>query len=95
VVSGFPQQTGSFSYQATVVSGAQNQSQTFTFSVTAPTLATADVVMQILGPSAPLNADQVRYLDYLGNNNGIFDVGDFLAWVKTTAPPLSSKGGQP
>ena len=95
VLSGFPQQTGTFSYQATVVSGAQNQSQTFTFSVTAPALATADVVTQILGPSAPLNADQVRYLDYLGNNNGVFDVGDFLAWVKTTGAPLSVKGVQP
>jgi hypothetical protein len=95
VLSGFPQQTGNFSYQATVVSGAQNQSQTFTFSVTAPALATADVVTQILGPGAPLNADQVRYLDYLGNNNGVFDVGDFLAWVKTTNPPLSVKGVRP
>ena len=97
ILSGFPQQTGNFSYQATVVSGAQNQSQTFTFSVTAPALATADVVTQMLGPGAPLNADQIRYLDYLGNNNGSFDVGDFLAWVKATgAPPLAQvKGGRP
>ena len=104
ILSGFPQQTGNFSYQATVVSGAQNQSQTFSFSVTAPALATADVVTQILGPAAPLNADQIRYLDFLGNNNTIFDVGDFLAWVKTTGAPLSvevmsrlaqTKGGRP
>lgn len=96
VLSGFPRQTGNYSYQARVASGAQNQTQTFTFSVTAPTLATADVVTQILGPSAPLNADQVRYLDFLGNNNGGFDIGDFLAWVKATgAPLLISKGGRP
>jgi M6 family metalloprotease-like protein len=87
VLSGFPRETGSFTYTATVTSGAQSQGKTFTFSITAPTLATADVTAQLLGPAAPLNADQVRYLDFLGNNNGIFDIGDFLAWVKLTGAP--------
>ena len=89
IVSGFPHQTGNFSYTVTVTSGAQSQGKTFTFSVTAPTLATADVTAQLLGPTAPLNADQIRYLDFLGNNNGSFDVGDFLAWVKLTGAPPS------
>ncbi len=89
VLSGFPQQAGNFSYTVTVTSGAQSQGGTFTFSVTAPTLSTADVTAQLLGPTAPLNADQVRYLDFLGNNNGGFDVGDFLAWVKLTGAPPS------
>ena len=96
VLVGYPQSTGNFSYTATVVSGAQSQSQAFSFSVTAPVLLTSDVVTEILGPSTPLNGDQRRYLDYLGNNNGIFDVGDFLAWVKTTGAPLAqAKGGRP
>jgi M6 family metalloprotease-like protein len=89
ILSGFPRQTGNFSYTVTVTSGAQTQGGTFTFSVTAPTLTTADVVAQLLGPTAPLNPDQVRYLDFLGNNNSIFDVGDFLAWVKATGAPPS------
>lgn len=89
VVSGFPRQTGDFTYTVTVTSGAQSQTKTFTLSVTAPTLATADVTAQLLGPTAPLNADQLRYLDFLGNNNGAFDVGDFLAWVKATGAPPS------
>jgi len=58
--------------------------------VTAPTLATADVTAQLFGPTSPLTADQVRYLDFLGNNNGVFDIGDFLAWVKATGAPLSA-----
>jgi hypothetical protein len=58
--------------------------------VSAPTLATADVTAQLLGPTAPLNADQIRYLDFLGNNNNGFDIGDFLAWVKATGAPLSA-----
>jgi len=89
VVSGFPRQTGNFTYTASVTSGAQTQAKTFTFSVSAPTLATADVTTQLLGPGAPLTADEVRYLDFLGNNNGGFDVGDFLAWVKLTGAPPS------
>lgn len=102
VLSGYPRQSGDFSYQATVTS-CSTVSQTFTFSVSTPTLATADVVTQLLGPAAPLNADEVRYLDYLGNNNTQFDIGDFLAWVKATGAPLSAailstmreKGGRP
>jgi hypothetical protein len=90
VVSGYPRETGNFSYQARVASGAQNQTQTFTLSVSAPTLATSDVVTQLLGPAAPLNPDQTRYLDFLGNNNSGFDIGDFLAWVKSTGAPLSA-----
>jgi hypothetical protein len=86
-VSGFPRQTGDFTYTATVTSGAQSNAKTFTLSVTAPALATADVTTHLLGPATPLNADQIRYLDFLGNNNGIFDIGDFLAWVKLTGAP--------
>jgi M6 family metalloprotease-like protein len=85
VLSGFPRATGSFGYTATVVS-CDTKSRAFTLSVTAPTLATADVTAQLLGPTSPLSADQVRYLDFQGNNNGFFDIGDFLAWVKTTNP---------
>src|SRR6202008_384159 len=88
-ISGFPHDTGTFNFTATVTSGAQIQAKPFTRSVTAPSLATADVTMQLLGPSAPLNADQTRYLDFLGNNNGVFDIGDFLAWVKATGAALS------
>jgi len=88
-LSGFPRQLGNFSYQAQVAS-CGTASQTFTLSVTSPTLATADVTAQLLGPTSPLTADQVRYLDFLGNNNGLFDIGDFLAWVKATGAPLSA-----
>ncbi|HXO86735.1 MAG TPA: M6 family metalloprotease domain-containing protein [Gemmatimonadales bacterium] len=88
VVSGFPRQTGNFTYTASVTSGAQTQQKAFTFSVSAPTLATSDVLVTLFGGSA-LSADQQRYLDFLGNNNSGFDIGDFLAWVKLTGAPLS------
>jgi len=102
ILTGYPQETGNFNFTATVVS-CSTRSKAFSLSVTAPTLATADVVAQLLGPTAPLTADQVRYLDFLGNTNGSFDVGDFLAWAKLTGAPLSPgvlpasqrKGGRP
>jgi len=52
-------------------------------------LTTADVVAQLLGPTQPLTIAQIQYLDQHGNNNGVFDIGDFLAWVKATGAPLS------
>jgi M6 family metalloprotease-like protein len=90
VVSGFPRDTGDFSFTANVSSASQSQSQTFTLSVSAPTLTTANVVAHFLGPTQPLTADEVRYLDFLGNSNGIFDIGDFLAWVQATGAPLTA-----
>jgi M6 family metalloprotease-like protein len=90
VLSGYPQGTGAFNYTATATSGAQQRSQAFSFSTTAPTLLTADVVNQLLTGASALTADGIRYLDYLGNNNGSFDVGDFLAWVNATGAPLAA-----
>ena len=103
VVSGVPRETGNFTFTAAVTAGSQTPSRTFTLSVSAPTLVAADVITELLGPGAPLTADQIRYLDLLGNNNSVFDVGDFLAWFKTTGGQLSpavlnalqKKGGRP
>jgi M6 family metalloprotease-like protein len=92
-LSGFPRASGNFTYTATVTS-CTTTSRTLTLSVSIPTLATADVTAQLLGPTSPLNADQIRYLDFLGNNNGSFDIGDFLAWVKATGAPLSAAAVQ-
>jgi M6 family metalloprotease-like protein len=52
-------------------------------------MTTADVVTELLGPTHPLSIAQIQYLDQHGNNNGVFDIGDFLAWVKATGAPLS------
>ena len=51
-------------------------------------LATADVVAQLLNGTGPLTAQQLLQLDQLGNNNGRFDVGDFLAWARATGAPV-------
>ena len=93
VVSGFPRQSGNYSYTASV-SSCDTSSRAFTLSVSVPTLATHDVVNLLMGLASPLTADQIRYLDFQGNNNGSFDIGDFLAWVKATGAPLNAAAMQ-
>ena len=52
---------------------------------------TAELVLQLLNGSSALTAAQLTDLDQLGNNNGSFDLGDFLAWVQATGAPLSAQ----
>ncbi len=42
---------------------------------------------EILGTTS-LSADQRTFLDLLGNRNGIYDVGDFLAYLRHTGQPV-------
>ena len=55
------------------------------------TFNTVDVVSQLLNGSSALTAAQLGDLDQLGNNNGEFDLGDFLAWVQATGAPLTAQ----
>ena len=92
-ITGIPSKTGSFSATARVTSGSQTADVTVALTVTAPALITADVISHILGTRQPLSADDLKYLDLLGNNSGGFDVGDFLAWVNATgaqAPEIAA-----
>ncbi len=48
------------------------------------------------GPS--LDANSAAYLDGIGNRNGTFDVGDYLAWLRRTGqhvPPVLQRMGSP
>jgi M6 family metalloprotease-like protein len=53
-------------------------------------LATADVVAQLLTGTSSLSPADLTALDLTGNNNGRFDVGDFLAWVQATGASLTA-----
>ncbi len=48
-----------------------------------PTLVADDVADHLLGVRAALTADELEYLDEIGNDNGNFDVGDFRAWLQS------------
>jgi hypothetical protein len=51
---------------------------------------TGELVAQLLNGTSALTAAQLSDLDKLGNNNGSFDLGDFLAWVQATGAPLTA-----
>jgi len=50
--------------------------------VAKPQVAEAAVMDQLLGGPATLTADQLRFMDLLGNKNGRLDVGDVRAWLQ-------------
>jgi hypothetical protein len=90
-VGGVAEVTGPFSATAHVVSGSQSLDVPLALSVAAPQLTTASVLSVLLGTGGTLEADHRRYLDLLGNRNGTFDVGDFLAFVQTTGGSVSAE----
>jgi M6 family metalloprotease-like protein len=83
-ITGTPRQTGAFTYSVRATSGAQQAVQQLSTTIAAPQLQASAVVAQLLTGTSSLSADDLSYLDLLGNNNQIFDVGDFLAWVQAT-----------
>lgn len=84
VLSGTPAIDGNFAFTVQATSGASNATLDATLALTQPTLVQGDVVTKALGGVSALSANDLSYLDLLGNHNGSFDLGDFLAWVQET-----------
>jgi hypothetical protein len=84
LVSGLPEQTGTFALGVEASSGSQTVVDTLELAVLAPVLTVADVLQHLVGAGTPLSAQDIVYLDLLGNRNTGLDVGDFLAWVEAT-----------
>jgi hypothetical protein len=63
-----------------------NGAMSFRLIFGAPALSTQAVVAQLLTGSG-LTASERSYLDLNGNHTGLFDLGDFLAWVNATGAP--------
>jgi immune inhibitor A len=83
-LQGAPADTGSYSFRATVTSGATSARRTFTVRITEPVLTKQQVLaLAFQGPQPP--SDNLRsYLDLQGNKNGTFDIGDVLRWLVRT-----------
>jgi hypothetical protein len=88
---GLPTETGTFQFEVGVSSGTQSVQQAYELMVVAPALVLNDVVTHLVDLGNPLSADEITYLDLLGNGNSALDVGDFLAWVETGAVPVSAE----
>lgn len=80
VLAGVPAETGSFAFRVRVEAVVSNPVETdVTLDITAPTVDPTEAVAQLLGDSASLSPDQLRYLDLLGEPNGVLDVADVRA----------------
>ncbi|HSG81030.1 MAG TPA: M6 family metalloprotease domain-containing protein [Gemmatimonadota bacterium] len=82
-ISGFPAEDGDFAMVFQAASGALTHADTVHISVTRPSLLTNDVVNHLISPVSTLTADEERYLDIIGNNNGDYDVGDLRAFLQS------------
>jgi len=81
VLSGWPTDTGTYTFQVSVTDGTQTAARGMTLHVGEPSLTLQQVVnLEFQGPAAA-NGDQRRYLDLQGNRNDMFDIGDFLRWL--------------
>jgi hypothetical protein len=90
-IAGIPEETGSFPVTVRVTSGTQTADQSLTLSIAAPALTTSAVLARLLGTGGSLTADEIRYLDLLGNRNGEYDVGDFRAFIDKTGGTVSAE----
>jgi hypothetical protein len=54
---------------------------------------TQQAIDHLLNNTSTMTGDQIVYLDGIGNRNGYYDVGDFVAWMDLTgqsAPPAAA-----
>jgi len=91
LVSGVPEVVGNYPLTARVMSGSQAKDVPVTIAVAAPALTTSAVLARLLGTGGSLTADEIRYLDLLGNRNGQYDVGDFRAFIDKTGGAVSAE----
>ncbi|HXY19316.1 MAG TPA: M6 family metalloprotease domain-containing protein [Gemmatimonadales bacterium] len=61
------------------------------YQLVATFAGTADVLTQLFTGKSALTGGQLLVLDGLGNNNGHFDLGDFVAWLDRNPGALDSR----
>lgn len=91
VLVGTPSKDSTFTFTVRVISGQQFLDLPLRITVTAPTLLVTNVVTQLLSGGTHLSANEIAYLDLLGNHNGQYDVGDFTAWLDKTGTVVSAE----
>ncbi|HXL06479.1 MAG TPA: M6 family metalloprotease domain-containing protein [Gemmatimonadales bacterium] len=84
VLSGWPTDTGTYTFQVGVTDGTQTTGRGMTLHIAEPALTLQQVLNLEFQGQVPANDDQTRYLDLQGNHNNTFDIGDFLRWLVRT-----------
>lgn len=99
VLSGVPQQDGTFTFTVRVTAGDRFGLGRFTLTVNQPDVSVNAGADDLLGVTGALTPDLERYLDLQGNHNGKFDVGDLRAYLRRmgqlNASVASRKENQP
>ena len=85
---GVPEETGAFDVSIRVTSSNLSTTLDVQLQVNAPPIEVDRLVDQLTEGGQLLTGDEVRYLDLLGNRNGDFDLGDFLAWLDSGNGPI-------
>ena len=90
VLTGIPAHDSTYRFVVRVTSGAQTLLLPLRIVVTQPSLARANVINQLTRGGTFLTTAERTYLDLLGNNNGSYDLGDFVAWLDETGSAVTA-----
>lgn len=81
-VTGAAMETGAFTLTVEVTDGiGLKAAGSFTLQVDEAVIPVSALASRFLGTGPPLTLSQGRYVDLKGNNDGVYDLGDFRAWV--------------
>jgi hypothetical protein len=89
-ISGVPARDSTYSFLVRVTSGAQTLWLPLRIVVTQPSLVRTNVINQLTRGGLYLTAAERTYLDLLGNRNGTYDLGDFVAWLDETGTAMTA-----
>ncbi|MFQ5551683.1 MAG: putative Ig domain-containing protein, partial [Gemmatimonadales bacterium] len=83
VISGVPRAAGDFEFTLRALGGQRFGLGTFTISVTRPSFVLEDIVDTLLGEPNLVTDEIARFVDIIGNDNGILDIGDLRVLLRT------------
>jgi len=97
-LSGVFEVSGTFDFSVRVDAGGRFGVRAFALTVDRPAVSLGDAADDLLGGS-PLDSTAIRFLDFQGNRNGRYDVGDFRAYLRAQGSlpvgPASPRKGRP
>ncbi len=97
VLSGVPEASGTFTFTVRVDAGGRQGFQGFTLTINQPQVSITNAADHLLAGDQ-LDLTVQRFLDFQGNHNGRYDVGDFRAYLRAQGllpPTLVTRKGAP
>ncbi len=97
VLSGVPEASGTFTFTVRADAGGRQGFQAFTLTVNQPDVSITAAANHLLAGDQ-MDAALQRFLDFQGNHNGRYDVGDFRAYLRAQGhlpAAISARKGAP